>query len=248
MNRVDTKYILPASILPEVLVSLRPHYAVLSINNHRIFTYQNIYFDTSGLLFCHMHHNGVRKRYKVRCRRYVDTGSTYLEVKIKTNKNKTHKVRKKNVGEYSPDSLLKEFARQHLPATVGDLFPSLWINFQRITLVDETSAERLTLDSQISYRTSPEDKPNPLVPLVIAEHKKYRECKPASPFPRLMRRLRIQPGSFSKYFVGCSLLYSNQIKTNRFKPIFLELQRIQKRSNSCHDDHPDRSFHSTPGH
>ena len=93
MNRVDSKFILPISFLPEVLSQLTSHYSVLEINNNRISRYQNKYFDTPDMTLYNNHHNGRLNRYKVRRRRYVDTDTEFLEVKLKNNKKRTIKNR-----------------------------------------------------------------------------------------------------------------------------------------------------------
>jgi hypothetical protein len=41
-----------------------------------------------------------------------------------------------------------------------------------------------------------------------------------------MDLLRQKPISFSKYCIGCARIYSNRIKTNRFKPTLMALDRI----------------------
>ncbi len=228
MRRVDTKYVMPLRHLPEVLAQLQPHYSVLEIDGHRIFTYQSVYFDTSDLRFYRMHHSGARPRFKVRHRRYVETDTSYVEVKVKTNKNRTYKERVKTTGIHPDHREIRRYARGYLPGNIGDISPRLRVGFRRITLADEFSSERLTLDTQIRFRVPGNGQGLVLHPVVVAEHKTLREAKPGSVFSRLMRQRRILPVSFSKYCVGCSLLYPQQTKCNRFKPVFLELQRIHE--------------------
>ena len=47
----------------------------------------------------HDHHNGKLNRYKVRRRRYIDTDTEFLEVKLKNNKKRTIKSRIKLSGQ-----------------------------------------------------------------------------------------------------------------------------------------------------
>ncbi len=232
MRRMETKYVIPLPLLPEVLKQLQPHYSVLEIDGHRMFTYRNIYFDTADLRFYQMHHSGKRPRFKVRHRRYVETDTTYLEVKVKTNQNRTFKEREET-GCIQPDHMkVQHFARPYLPPTIGDLSPRLGVDFRRMTLANESSIERLTLDTHIRFQIPDSGPVLQLHPVVIAEHKTPRESRPASAFSRLMGQCSISPERFSKYCVGCSLLYPKQTKSNRFKPVFLKLQSVHKEAQA----------------
>ena len=201
----------------------------MEIEGHRIFSYQTTYFDTSDLRFYHMHHNGARPRFKVRHRRYVETDTSYLEFKVKNNKNKTSKKRIKASQHHADTKEIQKFSSQHLPAAIQNISPSLQVNFNRITLVNESSAERLTLDTCVQFQLPHGNSSLRLSPVVIAELKKDRECKPGSPFASLLRRLKVQSSSFSKYCVGCGLLYQDKLKANMFKPIFMKLHKIYRK-------------------
>ena len=229
MHRVDTKYIIPFSFLSEILEQLQPYYSILEIDGLRIFSYQTTYFDTGKLRFYHMHHNGQRPRFKVRHRRYVETDASYLEVKVKTNKNKTSKKRIKTSQHHPDTGEIQAFSGQHLSAGIQGISPSLRVDFNRITLVNESSAERLTLDTCVQFQLPNSKPPLRLSPVVIAELKKDRECKPGSAFASLLRRRNVRSSSFSKYCVGCSLLYKDKVKANMFKPIFMKLYKIYRK-------------------
>ena len=56
---------------------------ILEIEGHRIFTYDNNYFDTKDLQFYFNHHNGYVHRIKVRSRKYVETNTSFFEIKRK---------------------------------------------------------------------------------------------------------------------------------------------------------------------
>ena len=93
LDRVDTKFLLPASLVPEILRRCAPCYRALEVNCARLCRYSTLYFDTADLAFYHAHHAGHARRRKVRVRTYVDTGDRYLEVKLRTNKGRTTKSR-----------------------------------------------------------------------------------------------------------------------------------------------------------
>ena len=86
MNRKDTKFIFNEEILPELLEALKDNYNILEISKKRESQYKTMYFDTDDFKFYIQHHNGKLNRHKVRYRQYADVGTTYLEVKFKSNK------------------------------------------------------------------------------------------------------------------------------------------------------------------
>lgn len=227
MNRVDTKYILPRSYLYKLLHELQGKYCVLDINGEQVFTYENQYYDTEDFEFFRKHHNGKQNRYKVRSRSYLETGSSFLEVKFKNNKSRTIKKRIEIASDDSDKSnqvvfLQNQFEDYGLEA----LIKSQYSVYNRLTLVNEVSQERVTLDFNLSYKKGENDPYEvKLDNLCIAELKQGNK-NIRSDFAALMRRYCLQPISFSKYCIGCSLLYPQTLKSNRFKPILREINRI----------------------
>ena len=102
-----------------------------------------------------------------------------------------------------------------------NLKPNVWINYQRITLVNINSGERLTIDTGLEIINK--DKILKLDKLVIAELK--RGSKQFSPFIKLMREMHIQPGGISKYCMALALTQAN-LKTNNFKAKLLKLGKL----------------------
>ena len=229
MNRVDSKFILPISFLPDLLVQLNEHYSVLEINNKRISTYHNQYFDTPQMALYQDHHNGKLNRYKVRRRRYVDTNTSFLEVKLKNNKKRTIKSRIKLTGQSAEYARCATFIDEQMQINVGNMnLTHLDISqqggYKRIALANEAQAERLTLDFDLWYQDRRGNNKVKLPGFFIAELKQNKKSK-RSPFYQLMSANHIFPTSFSKYCIGCALLYKSSIKSNRFKSI---LSRIEK--------------------
>lgn len=83
MERVETKYLVSFKDLTRILKSLTKYYFVLSIKNNSVFTYDNIYMDTSDYLFFQQHETGEKSRMKVRTRHYVDSNIAFFECKQK---------------------------------------------------------------------------------------------------------------------------------------------------------------------
>jgi hypothetical protein len=142
LRRIDTKYVMSAAQLTRVLSHLTKAYSILEIDGHRKHHYQTLYFDTPDYEFYQQHHNGLRNRYKIRTRVYVDSDLYYLEIKSKTNKERTIKNRKQIYGFTTHlDADAYAFIRSFYPETPINLAPSLWNDFHRITLVSQNHME-----------------------------------------------------------------------------------------------------------
>ncbi len=225
MHRVDTKYLLPISDLKQLLLLLAPAYSVLEIGSSRMSAYQSTYYDTSELELYRMHHNGKKNRFKIRLRRYLNSGDQYVEVKHKTNKSVTHKDRVLFNSGRGNRKRINELVSIPFGARRPPLFKSLVCAYQRIALADEKNGERLTLDFNLSFKAPNHSRPVISHQVLIAELKR-RSPKAPSVFKDLMSQFRQKPVSFSKYCIGCTRVHSGRIKTNRFKPTLMALDRI----------------------
>lgn len=216
LNRTDTKYVMRASQLHQALARLTDQYVVLETANTRLNQYQTLYFDTPDFELYKQHHNGLRSRYKVRMREYVDSDLAFWEVKRKTNQQRTVKFRHQT-HDHTPnvhDKRFDAFVDGHTPFDAEELEPKLWNKFQRITLVSRYRPERLTLDVNLEFGWG--DAYVALPQIAIAEVKQNRSSQ-HSDFRQQMRQLRVQPASFSKYCAGVYMIYDN-VKINNFKP------------------------------
>jgi len=223
MNRKDTKFILKQDQLSAILEKVRNSYNVLEVNKIQANKYETLYFDTDDFKFYTLHHNGKLNRYKVRFRRYVDSNRLYLEVKFKSNKGRTIKdrIRRSNIKDKF-EGRSKEHVENITKLDAGSLSPKLWIYYTRYTLVSKDLKERVTVDVDLSFKSA--DKTKTLDELVICEVKQD-QMSLKSEFVQQMRKAKIQPIGFSKYCIGCSLIY-DQLKSNRFKPRLLSLKKI----------------------
>lgn len=223
MDRVDTKFAFHRDQLPEIIKDLKTHFHVLEVDNKRISQYESLYFDKSEFDFYKDHHNNKNHRFKVRFRKYVDSGLHFLEVKEK-RKGRMVKRRvpvKKFEHELSNSS--KSFVEQYLKDE-DELVPKLWNQYQRITFVNKELNERLTFDINLEFKWGEEEKKFPS--LVIAELKQERKNR-NSPFYKLMRLKGIRPYRISKYCIGAIELYDTRnLKYNRFKKKLLKLKKI----------------------
>ena len=227
MNRVDSKFMLPLSFLPELLTHIQGQYRVLDIQGKRLFSYYNQYFDTPELDLYKAHHNGKLNRYKVRQRRYVDTATEYLEVKLKNNQSRTVKTRIKLAQTNNQQANSTAFIKEQMKNSFAHLNVTQQSGYNRIALANEEKAERLTLDFNLWYNTPKGDNKITLPGFFIAELKQSKKTK-RSPFYKLMSKHHISPASFSKYCIGCALLYPERLKVNRFKPVLACLKHLNR--------------------
>ena len=222
LNRTDHKYCLHRSALPAILELLKPDHAILDIEGQTIFSYENTYFDTEKNQMYLDHQNEKGNRYKIRLRRYVQTQSNFLEIKLKTNKGRTIKRR------IERDSFSPVFNRQELdfiqhfsPFQGTELTPRIQNNFERITLIDKELTDRITIDLFPGFESS--ERKIALKNLVIIEVKQNKNNN-SSRINEILKAERIPEQGFSKYCIGLSLLDEN-IKKNNFKPLLLKINR-----------------------
>ena len=221
MNRTDTKYVFPESQLPFFLEQLKDDYQVLDVNGVRLSRYESLYFDTENFDLFRTHHRGKTNRHKVRFRKYADSDLNFFEIKFKTNKGRTVKNRiKQEQIEDKIQNKAEEFLHKKTPLQSSELRAQFWANYSRITLVNKTLPERVTLDLNLHYKKN--DALYRFDDLVIAEVK--QENLTSSTFWRLMKKHHVRQGSISKYCLGVIRL-NNSIKHNNFK---INLRNINK--------------------
>ena len=58
MDRIDTKYLLPANRVPDLLNLMKGRYRVLEVGRQRVSSYSTVYYDTPGFAFFNQHVTG----------------------------------------------------------------------------------------------------------------------------------------------------------------------------------------------
>lgn len=223
MNRTDTKFAFNIGFLTDILEKSKSDYRILDIKNTRIPSYKTLYFDTPEHQLFLDHHNQRGSRYKIRIRNYVESGLFYLEVKKKI-KGRTDKNRIKLDKFYET---LTSDQTKFISESTGDkieLIPTLWNNFNRITLVNKFAPERITIDLGLTFS----DKNNNylLNHLAIAEVKQER-INLHSPFIKILKSIGIRESSLSKYCIGSLYCYKG-LKYNNFKEKLMQIDKINK--------------------
>jgi hypothetical protein len=225
MNRIDSKYVFSVNKLIGLLDRAHEHYSILQLDHQRNFPYRTIYLDSPDLMFYNQHLNGKLPRYKIRYRIYEQNGQSFLEIKYKTSNDNTIKERINYIpGEELLDPAGITFVNGIVPVDASSLKPVLTSRFVRLTLIGLKTAERITIDYNLTFSdTSGKVVEFPLI--AIAELKRERLNK-QSLFNNLVKEFDIRKTGFCKYCIGMSLLY-NLPKQNKLKPKFLLISKIE---------------------
>ena len=222
MNRTDTKFTFSTGQLPEILEQLKTDYNLLIIKGNLISKYKTLYFDTPEFDCYIKHHTGRLNRYKIRYRTYVESQLGFLEVKFKDNKERTFKERiKQDTVPTGWSERNVDFITKKTPYQPQLLVPAIWVNYDRITLVDKAFKERVTIDINLEFNNTTLQRK--MEGLVIAEVKQV--SKGPSPAINLFKQKRIKPESISKYCLGITSIYP-QVKKNNFKQKLTQLNKI----------------------
>ena len=226
MNRTDTKYVLSFSKVPAILEGMNGNYRILTINGRNLFFYHTTYLDTPEYLFFNQHVTGKRSRHKVRYRKYEINQLTFLEVKKKTNKDRTVKWRMEDnlAVDGKCSQLAKEFINKHVPLSPLTLRPVLLNTFSRLTFVGTDISERVTVDFGIAY-SDHAGKSESLKSVAVIEIKKDT-LTARSPVADMLKASAVYPGGFSKYCMGSALLNRN-LRINILKPKLLLINKIE---------------------
>ena len=225
MERVDDKYTISYKALLNILENISSDYFCLEIDGKRSFTYQTEYLDTIDNLLFKNHQNGKLNRYKIRFRDYIESKKTFLEIKFKSNKGVTKKSRisipfqEKNITK-----TCKNFIETKSPYLTKNLDIKVKNSFDRITLVNLISKERVTFDFNLKFSNPVSGTKAKLDNVGIIEIKREKGNKKSQLLSNLKRK-RIRPTRFSKYTIGSCLLDSN-LKYNNFKKKLLLVNKL----------------------
>ncbi|WP_316667596.1 polyphosphate polymerase domain-containing protein [uncultured Propionibacterium sp.] len=210
--RIDRKYLVPPSVLARLLDGLPGRTRILMIGGRREFAYDSMYFDTDGL---DSYYTAVRKRkrrWKIRERDYIDTGTNWLEVKTvrgeRTVKERmqlpgTHLSQWSGAEQRTIDQALGRAGVETVP--LASLHPALGTRYQRTTLFDPACGARFTLDQNLCWVDVTSGRTGRLSRTIVIETKSPGST--ASAADRLLWRLSCRPVRFSKYATGMALLH-----------------------------------------
>lgn len=221
MERVDSKYVFSSEQLPSILDAMSSSYRVLEINNTRLHRYESLYYDTKDFQLFKRHQLGRLNRWKLRFRKYVDSGGlTFFEIKFKNSKERTikNRVKMKEVGNVI-EGKAQDFLKEITPFAPEHFEPKMWVNYSRMTLVNKFMEERLTIDTDLHFKKAFPDgqvMEARFPGMVIAEAKRGKASS-VSEFIRMVRLNGIRESGISKYCFGVYNLFDS-VKKNNFKP------------------------------
>ncbi|MGY2066283.1 polyphosphate polymerase domain-containing protein [Blastococcus sp. SYSU DS0619] len=218
-TRVDRKYVLPLPAAEQFLAGLArtEEVRVLEMAGLRAFGYESLYLDTPELTGYHLAARGRRRRFKVRRRTYLDTGTAFLEVKTRGPRGATVKERIPATGD-----------RQHAAAFVDDVLdraglgqvrsdelrPVLRTAYRRTTLHLPATDGRVTVDTDLTW-SLPGGPAAGLAEVVLVETKSGSAPSAAD---RRLWRSGHRPTRISKYGTGLAALRGD-LPDNKWCPV-----------------------------
>jgi hypothetical protein len=233
MNRIDTKYLIQESLIPELLEKIKDKYRVQVVNNLPVCRYQTTYFDTPEIDMYTRHHDNKLKRQKIRTRTYLESSISFLEIKNKSNKGRTTKERMminlEDFSDFYKNSKAVDFISARSAWGDKKLLPQICSRFQRVTLVNNDKTERLTIDGNLVFTNVQTGFEKEMTGLMIIELK--QDGKYPSMFKNLLTEYKVLPNGFSKYCLG-TIETNPYAKKNRFKS---KIRYINKLTEKNHD-------------
>ena len=227
LNRIDTKYLTDeATLLPVLEDAAASGYRALEVEGHKINRYDSVYYDTPELRMFLDHHNRHLTRQKVRTRCYVESGQSFLEIKRKKNDGRTKKKRIEIPAtermDFSADAAACDYLAAKSWFTSDQITPSASTRFRRITLVNPSMTERVTIDTEVAFNNFRTGHEGSLRNAVIIEVK--QDGRAESTMKKILLEHRVKPFRISKYCMAITLTDS-EVKSNRFKE---KVRRIEK--------------------
>lgn len=211
-RRTEVKFVTGAETALGLLPALSSRYAVMMAGARSVASYRSLYFDTPALDLFHAHRRGRRVRYKVRLRHYLDRRVSTLEVKTRLSDRVSHKVRRSR--SYG-DSWLGIQDRDFIAAICpfGALQEQAWVDYRRVSLLNVTGEERVTIDLDMCMRRGAKE--GRLPGLAIIEVKQPVLDRHTAAVAAL-RALRVREGWASKYCTAV-MLTTEGVRAHRFR-------------------------------
>lgn len=206
-RRVDRTYLVTAGQLHRLAAEMGSYFRALEIDRERVMRYDSVYFDTNDLDLFRAHRQGRRRRFKVRVRTYVDSGTSFVEVKTKSGRGETVKHRIPHPPEWRTalddraTAFVRKVIREQYDLEVQTLVPALESRYRRATLVDPVAGERLTCDVELQW-SGPDGRQIHGPDLVLLESKTTNRGR----VDDVLASWGIRPLSMSKYALGTALL------------------------------------------
>ena len=216
-TRVDRKYLLrPAQA--DLLLRRLDGARALEIDGTRRAAYASTYLDTAELRSYLDAAHARRRRFKVRCRRYLDTGTAYWEVKTRGGRGTTVKERVPATGLTAAERagfVAAALGRAGIGGVdVSALQPVLETRYDRATVYLPRDGARVTLDTGLTWAL-PDGPASAPIDLVVVETKSGAAACTAD---RVLWRAGVRPVRLSKYGTGLAAL-RDDLPSNRWHAV-----------------------------
>ena len=233
MSRLDQKYLIHREWVPQLIGAIKDEYRILEVDGARQTEYRNRFIETACQSSLHEHTRGRNIRFKARIRQYGSNMRSFLEVKEKTVHGRTIKARIERDATAGIERPLTPEESKFLSSLYKYRDPELsevTCNFNRFTLVSNDQAERITVDTDIVFRSG--DKEESLGELCIMEIKQERINRNSTLLQALERfKFENTPlgrrTSMSKYVVGMLLLNPN-LPPRTYRSVMKRLRRMRE--------------------
>lgn len=227
LDRVDVKFACDLPGVATFMTSIADQFSIVEVAGSISPKYRSVYFDSDDLNLYMDHHNGRRVRHKVRYRTYLNTDTTFFEVKLRRGNDRTakHRIRVPWIPhEFGPaeNELLERYG-----ITIDHARPIVDVEYSRFTLIGEN--ERVTIDRSLTCTSSAAQVC--FDEACIIEIKQPRRDY-SSPAYRALRNAGFRASSISKYCVGVVATVPGA-KANAFKSRLHYLGRLESRKPTC---------------
>jgi hypothetical protein len=233
MNRLDQKYLIHREWVPQLVSVIKDEYHILEVDGARQTEYRNRFIETASKSSLHEHTRGRNIRFKARIRQYGSNLRSFLEVKEKTVHGRTVKARIERDATAGIERPLSpeesKFLSSHYKYEDPEL-SEVTCHFNRFTLVSNDQTERITIDTDIVFRSG--DKEESLGEICIMEIKQERINR-NSPLLQALERFKFEytplgrRTSMSKYVVGMLLLNPN-LPPRTYRSVMKRVRRMRE--------------------
>ncbi len=213
LARVDRKYVVRTAELAGLLAAAPASTRALEIRGVRDFGYRSTYFDTPDRTSYLLAGRRRRRRFKMRTRAYLDTGTSWLEVKTRRGRDLTVKERVAHHdaldGPLTDDGrafVAGRLAAAGITVDVAALEPVLVTAYRRSTLYLPEARSRVTIDTDLGW-TSLTSVDRPVLERPTLAIVETKSGSSPSAFDRLLWSRGHRPCRISKYGVGMAALH-----------------------------------------
>jgi hypothetical protein len=212
-TRVDRKYLVPVGEVVALLTEAGPDAQVLEIDDARVFAYESVYFDTPDLITYRLTVHRRRRRFKIRTRTYLDSGTCWLEVKTRGCRESTVKHRLpyelRHRATLAPGRPYVDTVLAGIRMACYDdaaFTPALLTRYRRSTLLLPATNSRVTIDTDLSWSAAGCDDPGQRLVLPHLAVVETKTGSTPSHLDRALWRRGYRPARISKYATGLAAL------------------------------------------